>query len=355
MSNKDRNHQTGAVSSLLSQDQAFKDKQAPRINVPGLGQQKEDLSSRADKVVPESPSEPAKSDLSARADKPAAEHKDEQKPQKQPKQTRTFNVRMISAEKIEPWEYANRPESEFGDWDSFVESISKNGVEVPIIVRPKEKQKDKFEVIAGRRRWKACLELGIEVPSDIRELSDREAAVIQELENDERSDVSDWADALNYKRLLENGVFKNQTALAISLNIDRRRLNDLMAYTRINDRIVSAIGHLTNVSKKNAMLLAAIPDADVSKVLPLIEKEAEAIREGKISKRKLSEILSAREDKPATEVIKVNGVESHSIRKDTNGTAVISLRKPLLEYLTPEEISAAIAKLHSEKMKQKIA
>jgi len=338
---KDKNHQTGAVSSLLAQDQAYKDKQAPKINIPGFGSKPDpDVSVRTDKVE----SEPEKVEVSVRTDKPI-------KTEKPAKATRTFTVRMIPAGKIEPWAYTNRPESEFGDWDSFVESISKNGVEVPIIVRPAPKAKDRYEVIAGRRRWKACLELGIDVPADIRDLTDREAAVIQELENDERSDVSDWADALNYKRLLDNGVFKNQTALAVTLNIDRRRINDLMAYTRIDDRIIAAIGHLSNVSKNNALILASIPDADVKKVLPIIEKEAEAIREGKVAKRKLTELLSVRTDNPATTIIKVKGVESHSIRRDTNGTAVISLRKPLLQYVSAEEISEAISKLHQEKMK----
>lgn len=143
---KKQNHATGAVASLLAQESAFKEKQAPRVQIPGLAPRK--------KI--EEP-KPTTSDTKAET-KPVEKSTDDapKKPKKSFRNTSPaddkFTVVEIPAEKIKPWKFANRPESEFGNWDEFVASIAHSGVEIPIVVRPDtSNDKHEYEVIAGRR------------------------------------------------------------------------------------------------------------------------------------------------------------------------------------------------------------
>lgn len=341
---KKQNHATGAVASLLAQESAFKEKQAPRVEIPGLAPRRTEKAPPTPAVTESKPKAPAKKDDDAPT-----------KPKRSFRNTSPaddkFAVVEIPSEKIKPWKFANRPESEFGNWDEFVASIAHSGVEIPIIVRPDVSNNNhEYEVVAGRRRWRACLELGIPVPCNIRSLTDQEAAALQELENDERTDVSDWADALTYARLINEGVFKSQSALAVKLQVDRRRVSDLMAYTRIPKALADLIGPMTNVSRSHALVLASVSEEKVSEVIERIKPYRDKIRAGELSVRKLEKILSGQPDKPEPRLIKVNGVESHTIRKDSNGTAVISLRKELLEYISADEISDVIAKMHRDKL-----
>lgn len=321
---KRRNHATGAVAALLAQEKEFKDRQAPRVEIPGLGNLRPVPADEPSETKPAEKSQPVSDGSSKASDK--------------------FSVRMIPSEIIKPWAFANRPESEFGDWDAFVRSISKDGVQIPIHVRPDAKKKGEFEVIAGQRRWTACFELGIPVPCFVNPYTDQEAAALQQLENDERDGVSAWANATVWDRYMREGAFKSQLAMAASFNVDRSRISDLMAYTRIDPKVKKAIGGLTKVKREHATVLAAIKADQTEKAADQLKGYIEPLREGKLTVRKLKEILSGQPDKPKPKVRKVHGIERYTFRKDSNGTPTFALLKGLLEVMTADEADDLFAR-----------
>ena len=69
---------------------------------------------------------------------------------------------LLDPKKCEPWEYANRQEDEFGDFESFQNSIDKDGQQQPGLVRVHPSPHDgiEYQIIFGRSRHKACLNLG---------------------------------------------------------------------------------------------------------------------------------------------------------------------------------------------------
>jgi len=70
-------------------------------------------------------------------------------------------------------------------------SIKKNGVIQPIAVRRKRENPDKFEIIAGERRWLAAQNAGLhEVPINILELTDSETLEVAIVENVQREDLN---------------------------------------------------------------------------------------------------------------------------------------------------------------------
>lgn len=83
----------------------------------------------------------------------------------------------------------------------LAQSISVSGLIQPITVRPKA---DRFEIIAGARRYRAAqiAELA-EVPTRILELTDEQTLEVQIIENSQREDVHPYEEASGYQRLLE--------------------------------------------------------------------------------------------------------------------------------------------------------
>ena len=81
-------------------------------------------------------------------------------------------------------------------------SIKEYGVISPIIVRKKD---DKYEIIAGERRFLASLEAGLsEIPVIIKEMEDSEVAEVSLIENIQREDLNAVEEAIAYKNLMDN-------------------------------------------------------------------------------------------------------------------------------------------------------
>ena len=72
---------------------------------------------------------------------------------------------FVDPKECEPWEYANRPETEMGDIDGLVKSLQDNTQLQPALVMTHPNPHDgiKYQIIFGRRRHVACLKLGIQL------------------------------------------------------------------------------------------------------------------------------------------------------------------------------------------------
>lgn len=138
-------------------------------------------------------------------------------------------VQEIAPEQILPWGPADRLSMSLGidavspndDADGGLEaSISANGQQVPVLLRPAAQQDGRFEVVYGRRRIEACARLGILVKAIIRPMDDLEALVAKGLENAGRVDLTFYEKARFAAQILELGYTRQQTqeAMAISKN-----------------------------------------------------------------------------------------------------------------------------------------
>ena len=88
--------------------------------------------------------------------------------------------------------------------EELTNSIKERGIIQPIIVRKSKKENDKFEIVAGERRWQAAQNAGLhEVPIveiDVDDLKSLEFAIV---ENVQRSDLNPIEEAMGYQRLIE--------------------------------------------------------------------------------------------------------------------------------------------------------
>ena len=95
------------------------------------------------------------------------------------------------------------------DLQDLASSIRQHGIVQPVVVRPVSG--DRFEIIAGERRWRAAQLAGLnEIPVLIREVDDRTALELAIVENVQRADLNPVEEALGYEQLIaEHGYTQN--------------------------------------------------------------------------------------------------------------------------------------------------
>ncbi|MCK8489988.1 nucleoid occlusion protein [Paenibacillus sp. MBLB2552] len=110
-------------------------------------------------------------------------------------------VRQIPVEEIVGSPY--QPRTIFNDEkiDELCQTIRTHGVIQPIVVRYRN---EKYEIIAGERRWRAVKKLGLEsIPAILRDFNDSQAASIALIENLQREGLTSIEEALAYQNLID--------------------------------------------------------------------------------------------------------------------------------------------------------
>ena len=109
-------------------------------------------------------------------------------------------IKMVSIDNLYPSRYQPRKEFNQEALDALVCSIKEKGVLQPLLVR---KHGDKYEIIAGERRWRASKIANIkEVPVIEKDLSNQEVLEVALIENLLREDLSIIEEAEGYSRLI---------------------------------------------------------------------------------------------------------------------------------------------------------
>jgi len=108
-------------------------------------------------------------------------------------------IQNLRLSQITPSPLQPRKEFRSEHLSELVESIRERGIIQPLIVR---KVGDRYELIAGERRWRAASELNLqEAPAIVREASDREVLELALIENLQREDLNPIEEAQAYERL----------------------------------------------------------------------------------------------------------------------------------------------------------
>jgi len=169
-------------------------------------------------------------------------------------------VYTLAASKLHAGKY--QPRGRFSDeaLSELSNSIRKNGIMQPIIVRASKKHKDKYEIVAGERRWRAAqLAEMDEVPVIIRDISDKQALELALVENIQRQDLSPIEEANGYQRLIEEFEY-TQEELAVTIGKSRSHIANLLRMLSLPQEIREMLEN-NELSMGHARALIGVPGA----------------------------------------------------------------------------------------------
>lgn len=129
---------------------------------------------------------------------------------------------------LKPGRYQPRTSFDPERLSQLAESIKAHGLVQPILVRPVTDAPDRYEIVAGERRWRAAQQAQLhDVPVVVRPLNDRETLEIALIENLQRADLSPIEEARAYRRLRDE--FKHtQERLAETIGKSRSHVTNTM-------------------------------------------------------------------------------------------------------------------------------
>ena len=126
-------------------------------------------------------------------------------------------VQILPIELLEP--NPDQPRKVFAEADlaELADSIATKGLLSPILVRPLRGETERYQIVAGERRWRAAQRAQLhEAPCLVRELTDRETLEIAIVENVQRADLNAVEEARAFRQLVETfGHTQEEVAKAV--------------------------------------------------------------------------------------------------------------------------------------------
>ena len=110
--------------------------------------------------------------------------------------SKSVSISDLSRNPYQPRQHFNEEKLE-----ELANSIRKNGIIQPIVVRLSKSDPGRYEIVAGERRWLAAQRAGLhEIPVTVLDLSDVESLEVAIVENIQRDDLNPIEEARGYKR-----------------------------------------------------------------------------------------------------------------------------------------------------------
>jgi len=173
----------------------------------------------------------------------------------------------------------------------LAESIKEHGVIQPIVVR---KISDKYEIIAGERRYKASVLAGkTTIPAIITDLDDKNSAEIALIENVQRQDLTPIEEAISYKKILDMG-YLNQSELADKLGKTQSTIANKLRLLNLAEEVQEALLE-HKISERHARSLLKLDEDKQQVMLDRIINERLTVRKTDEEIKKLLESSPAEE------------------------------------------------------------
>jgi ParB family chromosome partitioning protein len=252
-------------------------------------------------------------------------------------------LQQLSLDKLQPGKYQPRSYMDEDSLNSLAASIKSQGLMQPILVRAIAE--DKWEIIAGERRWRAAKIAGLfEVPVLIKTVADEAALAMALIENIQREDLNPIEEALGIQRLIEQFQMTHQSA-ADAVGRSRSAVTNLLRLLNLASEVqdLVMVGKLEMGHARSLLMLDKVQQVGLSKE---IVNKALTARE---VERRVKEILDPKqqmEKKVDHDVMaleetlsdKIGAKVTISSKKNGSGRLVI-------EYDNLEQLDSLINKL----------
>lgn len=249
-------------------------------------------------------------------------------------------IKMLSLEVLYPSKYQPRKEFNQESLDALVCSIKDKGVLQPLIVR---KIGDKYEIIAGERRWRASKLAGLrEVPVIEKELNNQEVLEVALVENLLREDLSAIEEAEGYNRLITEFSHTHE-ALSQIVGKSRSYITNTLRLLALPSTIQELVKNNT-LSAGHARALIGLQNAE--EVAQKIISRGLTVRQtedlvNNIKNGSLNKICNAIKKDPSIKELEKGLTKSIGLKIKIN-TKDNDKGKVTIEYKNPAELNAII-------------
>ena len=251
------------------------------------------------------------------------------------------NVRI---DEIIPNRFQPRLAFDEKELNELADSIKMHGIIQPLVLR---RIGDKYEIIAGERRYKASVLAGLtQVPAVIMNIDDQKSAEVAVVENLQRKDLTAIEEAQSYKKILDMG-YLTQEELATRMGVAQSTIANKLRLLNLTIPVKEALLH-NKISERHARSLLNITDNNLQiSMLNRIIAERLTVRQtdeeinkllGKTPKtdntpKVTQPIVETKEDKPVEDIMP-NQIDIEQEKKAS---------KDIIEEYKPKDIDALLA------------
>ena len=220
-------------------------------------------------------------------------------------------ILQIPIDEIIPNRFQPRLNFDDRGLEELASSIKQHGIIQPLVLRRVE---DKYEIIAGERRFKAAQLAGLsKVPAVIANIDDNKSAEVAIVENVQRRDLSPIEEARSYKNLLDKG-YLTQAELAKKMGLSQSAIANKLRLLNLDEEVQQALIE-NRISERHARSLLVLPTHEEQKKwLKRIINERMTVRQLDNELKKISE--PPKEEEDDTDVPLVKSIDIDAIRKE---------------------------------------
>ena len=166
----------------------------------------------------------------------------------------------LNLSEIIPNKYQPRKDFDENNLEDLSNSIKERGVIQPIIVRRSNTDDDKYEIIAGERRWLAARKAGLhDIPVVITDADDLKSLEFAIVENVQRHDLNPLEEAQGYKRLIDEFSY-DQEKVSKFIGKSRSYITNTLRLLNLPDEVLKLVEE-KKISAGHAKILVGLENA----------------------------------------------------------------------------------------------
>ena len=251
----------------------------------------------------------------------------------------------LDVDLLQPGKYQPRKDMSPEALEELAESIKAQGVIQPIVVR--KISDDKYEIIAGERRWRAAQIAKLDkVPCIVKQVADEAAVAIALIENIQREDLNAMEEAIALNRLIEEFDLTHQQ-IADAVGKSRATVSNLLRLNGLNEPVKRLLEY-GDIEMGHARALLALQGEEQTSVARLVVAKELTVRE---TERLVNKVLNpAKEAEKPVKNTDVARLESQLIERLGAKVSIShgskGKGKIVINYQNLAELDGILAKIH---------
>ena len=252
-------------------------------------------------------------------------------------------LRMLKVTQLQPGKYQPRTHMDQASLAELADSIRAQGIMQPILAR--EVGPDRYEIIAGERRWRASQIAGLdEVPVLVRVIADEAALAMSLIENIQREDLNPLEEATGIKRLIDEFDMTHQSA-AEAVGRSRTAVTNLLRLINLASPVQEMLMQ-NRIDMGHARALLGLDGALQIATAEHVAQKNLSVREAERMVQNLLTPKKTLESKPDRDLLRLQEVTAErvgakvSIRQGPKGAG-----KMVIEYKSLDQLDGILTLL----------